>query len=152
MLAVSASAALSENDSFTRTWNIVCKLVGAPARGHHPDLPLRLASAIVRPVQPLGLDEVDAVVDALRLKLHKVELACTGQGAPEDTLYRPLLDKQQRLARVVYDLHCAAQDMYQLSAVRWRPNSLLCRCQQLQAWHEDLPYSGRRCTDSFSNR
>ena len=82
-----------------------CILVGSPAGGYHPDLPLGLASPIVGPVQSLGLNEVDAVINSLRLKLHKMELACT-QAGPLIVMYAP--HAQTTASRVRISLHATS--------------------------------------------
>ena len=64
---------------------------GAAAGGHDANLALWLARAVQRAVQALGFYEVDAVVDARRLKLYKVHLACVCGAASPASLSACLL-------------------------------------------------------------
>lgn len=52
-------------------------LESAPTGGHYAHPTIWFAIPIVSAVQPFCLDEVDAVVNALCLELHKMNLACT---------------------------------------------------------------------------
>lgn len=51
-------------------------LEGAATGSDDAHAAIRLPVAVVRAVQAFGLYEVDALIDALRLKFHKVDFSC----------------------------------------------------------------------------